>query len=79
MDVDDEVIGTTIPHAEFGNPECCGCLCGVPSGDSAKIVCNECMAIIKIISRNDLQRTLHEMELKLDMALPSAHTVAQFI
>jgi hypothetical protein len=36
------IIGTTIPHSEFGDPNCCGCLNGFIIGDMAEIVCNEC-------------------------------------
>jgi len=41
---DDEsnVIGTTIPNADHGDPDCCGCLNGIVRGNQAEIVCNEC-------------------------------------
>lgn len=64
---EDIIIGTTIPHSDFGDPECCGCLCGVIDGDIARVVCNECRTIVKTVPAKDLQRTLDEMELKLDV------------
>jgi hypothetical protein len=53
---------------EFGAPECCGCLNGIIRGNQADIVCNECDAMIKTVPAADLQRTLDEMELTLDVA-----------
>jgi hypothetical protein len=35
-------IETTMPHSDFGDPDCSGCLNGVIRGDQADIVCNEC-------------------------------------
>jgi hypothetical protein len=62
----DEVIGTTIPHADFGKPDCCGCLVGIIRGEEAEIVCNECAAVIRTVPAAELQQTLTEMELTLD-------------
>lgn len=59
---------TTIPHSSFGNQECCGCLNGVIRGDVADIVCNECATVIRTVPAADLQRTLDEMELALEVA-----------
>ena len=42
----ENVRGTFLPHSEFGDPDCCGCLNGVIHGDWADIVCNECGAVI---------------------------------
>jgi endogenous inhibitor of DNA gyrase (YacG/DUF329 family) len=63
-----DVIGTTIPHAEFGDPECCGCLNGIAEGDEAKIVCNECGTVVRRIPTSELRRMLTEMELEMDFA-----------
>jgi hypothetical protein len=27
-----KIIQTTIPHSDFGDPDCCGCLNGIVSG-----------------------------------------------
>ena len=64
----DEIIGTGIPHSQFGDKECCGCLNGVIRGDHGDIVCNECRKVIRIVQAADLQRTLNETELELDFA-----------
>jgi hypothetical protein len=32
----------TLPHSDFGDPDCGGCLNGVIRGDQADIVCKEC-------------------------------------
>ena len=66
----DGIIQTTIPHADFGAPHCCGCLKGVLHGDGgqADIICNECGLIVRTVSAADLERMLDEMELELDIA-----------
>jgi hypothetical protein len=62
------VVSTTIPHSDFGDSECCGCLTGIFRGDLADIVCNECDAVILTVLASDLQQTLDEMDLSLDLA-----------
>ena len=57
-----------IPHSDFGDPECCGCLFGVVQGDPAEIVCNECLVVVRRVPASDLRRTLDEMELAGDVA-----------
>lgn len=64
----DEVIGTVIPHADFGDPECCGCLNGIIRGQQADIVCNECRNVVRSVPATNLRRALNEMELRLDLA-----------
>jgi hypothetical protein len=64
----DKVIGTPIPHADFGDPQCCGCLCGVVQGDQAKIICNECEKVLRTVPASELQNTLDHMQLTLDAA-----------
>lgn len=61
-------VRTTIPHMDFGDPECCGCLDGVIRGDVAIVECNECGAILRSVPAADLEKTLHEMGLSLEMA-----------
>jgi hypothetical protein len=62
------VIGTTLPHQCFRDPDCCGCLSGIIRGDVAEIVCNECEAVVGSVAPAELQHTLDEMELTLDVA-----------
>jgi phage FluMu protein Com len=62
------VIGTTIPHSDFGDPECCGCLNGIEDGDVARIVCNECAVVVRMVPAADLQKALDAMELEMDFA-----------
>jgi hypothetical protein len=58
-----------IPHSEFGDSDCCGCLFGVTQGDLAKIVCNECLAVVRTVPASDLQRALDAMEVEGDVAI----------
>jgi hypothetical protein len=61
-------VGTTFAHTDFGgDPDCCGCLIAVIRGREAVIVCNECSAEVRSVPVADLQRTLDEMELSLDV------------
>ena len=60
-------VGTALPHADFGDPECCGCLCGTIREQQADIVCNECGTVVRTVPVADLQRTLDDMELTLDV------------
>jgi hypothetical protein len=60
--------GPIIPHSDFGDVDCCGCLFGIGRGDQADIVCNECNAIVRTVPVADLERTLREMELQGDVA-----------
>jgi hypothetical protein len=64
----DGKIPTTIPHSDFGDPECWGCLNGIIRGDIAVIECNECSKVIRTVAATDREKTLHEMELSLDIA-----------
>jgi len=65
---EDNVIGTTIPHREFGDAGCCGCLIGIVKDSLGNICCNKCGLILRTVSAADLKRTLDEMELSLDFA-----------
>jgi hypothetical protein len=62
------IIGTTLPHQCFGDPDCCGCLKGIIRDNVAEIVCNECEAVVRTARPAELQRALDEMELMLDVA-----------
>lgn len=64
----DEGAGTILPHSDFGDPECCGCLIAATVGDSAEIICNECGVVVRTVPTTDLRKTLTEMELSLDVA-----------
>ncbi len=62
---------TTIPHQDFGDPECCGCLEGVTRADEpsmADVTCGECGAVIRSVPTAALEQTFSEMELTLEIA-----------
>jgi hypothetical protein len=65
---DNEIIGTMLPPADFGDPDCCGCLNGITRGEQADLGCNECWAVVRTMAAAELERTIHEMELSLDVA-----------
>jgi hypothetical protein len=56
-----------LPHSDFGDSECCGLLQGIVRGDAGQIVCNECGAVVRTLPPVELQKTLREMELELDV------------
>lgn len=62
------VIGTTLAHSDFGDPECCGCLLASVSDQIAIVTCNECGAIIRSTRADQIDRILAEMELTLPVA-----------
>jgi hypothetical protein len=64
----ERVIETVLPHSAFGDPECCGCLCGIIENDQAEIFCNECEEVIRTVPASELRNTLDHMELALDVA-----------
>jgi hypothetical protein len=64
----DTAIGTTLPHRDFGNPDCCGCLIAIITGDEAATTCNECATVIRTVLAAHLEQTLTEMELTLAIA-----------
>jgi hypothetical protein len=63
-----DVIGTTLPHSEFGDPDCCGCLNAVIVDETAEIVCNECTVILLRLPASQVRRVLTEMELEIGFA-----------
>lgn len=64
----EQIVGTTVPHSSFGDPDCCGCLNGVIRGGQADIVCSECLCIVRTVPAVDLRRIFDEMELSLAVA-----------
>jgi hypothetical protein len=64
----DAIETTTMPHACFGDPDCCGCLAGLTEGDRADIVCNECSTVILSVPAPSLRGTLDGLELSLEVA-----------
>jgi hypothetical protein len=62
-----EVISTTIPHSDFGDPECWGCLNARIYGDEAELLCNEC-SVVRKFPATELQKTLDAMELEIDFS-----------
>jgi hypothetical protein len=56
-----------LAHADFGAPDCDGCLMGIIRGEQASIECNECGTVVRTVAPADLQRTLDEMEISLAM------------
>jgi hypothetical protein len=66
--MNENIVATTIPHSDFGDPDCCGCLHGIIKGDQAEIICNECLLVVRTVPAADLQRTLDDMELTLDVS-----------
>ena len=62
-------IPITIPHADFGDRACCGCLSGQIQGEIAVISCDECGAVVRTVPSSDLQHTLDEIESTVDLAV----------
>ncbi len=60
-------IQTMLPHADFGDEDCDGCVTGIIRDTQVEITCNACAAVIRTVAVADLQRTLDEMELALDL------------
>jgi hypothetical protein len=56
---EEHIVGTTLPHMDFGDP--CGCLNGIIRGDQAEIVCNECDAVVRTLQAADLEAVLQTM------------------
>ena len=50
-----------VPHADYGDPECCGIIMPVERGDQADLVCNECGAIISSVCLDEADLTLLRM------------------
>lgn len=58
-----------LPHSDFGDPECCGLFFPeeTENGEAA-MACNECGFVVKTVPVADLQRTLDQMQLQLEVA-----------
>jgi|SRR5216684_5209328 len=52
-----------IPHAQWGDRECCGCLVVVKRGELSELVCNECSAVVRTVPTSYLSSLVAEMEL----------------
>lgn len=58
------MIATTIPHAAFDGPDCCGCLKAIGrTGLIVDFVCNECGAVIACSRAEDVEAAIHSLEL----------------
>jgi hypothetical protein len=68
-DVERELIITTLPHMDFGDAECCGCLNGIIADGLGKVVCNECGEVLRCVPPAELEATLVEMENGLDVVV----------
>jgi hypothetical protein len=66
--VREKFIATQIPHAEFGVPDCCGCLTGRYNGGLAEVVCDECEMVVAFVLPSVLSKLLDYMELQLDLS-----------
>jgi Fe2+ or Zn2+ uptake regulation protein len=61
--MDLRVIETRVPHALFGDPECCGCLSGFGLyNNHGEIFCNECGKILAVVEKYALLETIERME-----------------
>src|SRR6185312_7732804 len=56
---------TTFPHANYGDPECCGCLTGIVRAREIHLTCNECGAVVRSAPVVGFQSTLDEIQLAL--------------
>ena len=61
-------MGTILPHASIGDPDCSGCLNGIIRGYQAVIVCNECETVVRRVPSTASRQTLTEMKLTLDLS-----------
>jgi len=58
-----QAMGTTIPHSDFNNPDCCGCLVAFIKNGIAMFTCNECSAVIACCREDNLNHVIHELQL----------------
>jgi hypothetical protein len=54
----EDIIGTTVPHSDFGAVESCGCLNGIIRGEEAKILFNECEKVVRTVSKKPTYNAL---------------------
>lgn len=64
-----DTLRTSLPHEFFGDPLCSGCLFGVIHEEQAALVCDACQLVVRRVPVHDLQRTIHEMERMLALAI----------
>jgi len=58
------MIVTTIPHSEFDDPDCCGCLNVIGRTRMfVEFVCNECGAVVACAGEEDMEAAIHVLEL----------------
>jgi hypothetical protein len=50
-----------IPHQDLGAEDCCGCLVVDVKGDQAEILCNECLAVIRTVPLEDVEKVMAEL------------------
>lgn len=63
------MIATTIPHSEFDDPDCWGCLNVVGrAGMFVEFVCNECGAVIACAREENMEAAIHALELNSPVA-----------
>jgi hypothetical protein len=62
------MIATWVPHADFGDPECCGFPFGLVRGEEGFIECNDCDAVMRVVPAAELRQTLNQMEATLELA-----------
>jgi hypothetical protein len=43
-----------VPHADYGDPECCGLILPKLNGGAASLMCSECGAVIKTVAAADV-------------------------
>src|SRR5262249_15612716 len=50
-----------VPHLDWGDPACCGCLFIRMRGDQAEIVCNECGVVVRTVPAERAREVMLEM------------------
>ena len=50
-----------VPHADHGDPDCCGLIFPDVRADEADLVCNECGFVLQTVPLADVDRAMLEM------------------
>jgi hypothetical protein len=50
-----------VPHFDWGDPACCGCLFIRMRGDQAEIACNECAVVVRSVPAERAREVMLEM------------------
>ena len=58
----EQIIGTVIPHSDFGDAECCRCLNIFLLDDQVEFRCNECGKVVRNLAKTKLSAVLKEMQ-----------------